>query len=848
MRPTDLPLIRTVSVPTVHPDGTRAVVAVTRPDLDADAAVGQLWSVPLDGRGGPRRLTRGFRDAAPRFSPDGSLLAFLRAAPGEPPQLFVVAADGGEPVQVTDRALGVADHRWSPDGARLAFASRDPEQGRYGTVEGLGAGAEPPRRITTWRYRLNGVGYHRDRPQHVFLIDVPDVSAEPVVQPAPTAEGPAEPRPAVPRARRVTGAAVDHGAFAFSPDGSTLAVVAATHAGADEDLRDDVLLLDLAGLPDDGEARATTVVGPEADLAVQTVAYGEDGALWLLAQDLGPGGRDFVARNTALHVVEPDRDGRPAPRRVTEPEDLDLGGPLVATAGGVLAVSAVRGTQQLVRVSAAGEVAELTSGPVVVGGADALPDGGAAVAYADPGSYGDLGIVAGGGAPTEPRRLTDLSAQLRAAGVVTPTELVVDGRDGYPVHGWVAVPDAGRHGAGPYPVVLMIHGGPFAAYTPALFDETQVLAGAGYAVVYCNPRGSASYGQAHGRAIRQAMGTVDLHDVLDFLDGAVAADARLDGGRVGVMGGSYGGYLTAWAVAHDHRFAGAIVERGFLDPEAFFGTADIGSFFGLEYVGTSADQAAAQSPQAVAHQVRTPTLVVHSEQDLRCPLSQAERYYATLRRHGVDTELVVFPGEDHELSRAGRPRHRLQRFEVVLDWWERHLPVARASAASGAATSDAAGVRARVVRVDDLDARTAYAVWRLRQDVFVVEQDCAYPDLDGRDLEPGTRHVVLERAGGADGAVPAVVGTARVLDDGDVWRVGRVVCDRAVRGSGASGVLVRAALDATGAADRAAGSARDVVLDAQSPLVGWYARFGFEPDGEEFVEDGIPHTPMRLRR
>jgi ElaA protein len=168
---------------------------------------------------------------------------------------------------------------------------------------------------------------------------------------------------------------------------------------------------------------------------------------------------------------------------------------------------------------------------------------------------------------------------------------------------------------------------------------------------------------------------------------------------------------------------------------------------------------------------------------------------------------------------------------------------------SDAVVNGAPGLRVRVAGVDELDARTAYAVWRLRQDVFVVEQDCPYPDLDGRDLEPGTRHVVLERDGNPEtGQGAAVVGTARVLDDGDVWRIGRVVCDRIVRGSGASGVLMRAALDVVDAADRASGPARDVVLDAQFPLVGWYARFGFEPDGEEFLEDGIPHTPMRLRR
>jgi dipeptidyl aminopeptidase/acylaminoacyl peptidase len=686
-------LIRTLSEPALHPDGSRAVVAVTRPDLEADAYVGQLWTVPLASGGSasaggsarpggvPRRLTRGFRDTAPRFSPDGSLLAFLRAQPGGPSQLFVVAGDGGEPVQVTDRKLGVSSFRWSPDGSKLAFTSREPEQGRYGTVEGLGAAAEPPRRITTWKYAQNGVGYHLDRPQHVFLVVVPDVDGEPVVQPAPGVDGPADARPVVSDPWRLTDVPIDHGPIAFAPDGS-LAVVAAVHPGNDDDLRSDVLLLtwdspDGAQQDDTGDdtgggaAQETVVpsvdaaelVGPDANLTVEAVEFGADGTLYLLGLDVGPGGRDFVARNTALYAVDPDRG---PVRRLTDPEDLDLMGPIVATADGVLAVASVRGTQQLVRVDADGQVVELTSGDVVVSGG-ATSGETTVVTLADPGSYGDLAVVEPGGA----RRVTDFSAELRAVGVATPVELTVQGRDGYPVHGWVAVPE----GDGPHPTVLMIHGGPFAAYGVGLFDETQVLTAAGYAVVYCNPRGSASYGQAHGRAIRQAMGTVDLHDVLDFLDGALDSDARLDGSRVGIMGGSYGGYLTAWAIAHDHRFAGAIVERGFLDPEVFFGTSDIGSFFGGEYVGTDGAAVAAQSPQAVAGQVTTPTLVLHSEQDLRCPLSQAERYYATLKRGGVEAELVVFPGKDHELSRSGRPRHRLQRFDVVLDWWQRKLPV-----------------------------------------------------------------------------------------------------------------------------------------------------------------------------
>jgi dipeptidyl aminopeptidase/acylaminoacyl peptidase len=193
-------------------------------------------------------------------------------------------------------------------------------------------------------------------------------------------------------------------------------------------------------------------------------------------------------------------------------------------------------------------------------------------------------------------------------------------------------------------------------------------------VVMCNPRGSAGYGEAHGRAIRQRMGTVDFTDVIDFLDGALARHPMLDGARVGVMGGSYGGYLAAWTIANDHRFAGAIVERGYLDPETFVGTSDIGSFFSDGYTGTDAQRMQEQSPQALVGQVITPTLVIHSEDDLRCPLSQGERFYAALKRNGVETELLIFPGENHELSRSGRPRHRVQRFEAVLDWWARYLP------------------------------------------------------------------------------------------------------------------------------------------------------------------------------
>jgi dipeptidyl aminopeptidase/acylaminoacyl peptidase len=271
--------------------------------------------------------------------------------------------------------------------------------------------------------------------------------------------------------------------------------------------------------------------------------------------------------------------------------------------------------------------------------------------------------------------LTDFSAELRSTGRVrTGTELTATSQDGYPVHGWVTLPDPERFGDGPHPTILMIHGGPFAQYTHALFDEVQVLVEAGYAVVHGNPRGSSGYGRAHGLSIKDGFGTVDADDVLALLDAALQ-DPALDADRVGVMGGSYGGYMTAWLTTRTDRFVAAIVERGFLDPVSFVGSSDIGWFFGGAYLGEDPKAVAAQSPMAHVGNVTTPTLVIHSEQDWRCPVEQGQRWFVELKRRGVRAELLLFPGEGHELTRSGRPAHRRARFEHVLDWWARYLPV-----------------------------------------------------------------------------------------------------------------------------------------------------------------------------
>jgi dipeptidyl aminopeptidase/acylaminoacyl peptidase len=656
MKATDLPLLSSVSTPTIHPDGSRAVIAVSRPNLDSDSYVGQLWRVSLP-EGERRRITRGSSDGSPKFSPDGLLLAFVRAPEKGRAQIFVAPADGGEAVQVTDAKLGVSDFVWSPDSTRIVFVARVAEPGRYGTVPELGPDAEPARRITILNYTSNGVGYTVDRPRQLFVVDVPQPGDEPLYPTAPSVsdEHPTAPA-AAPEARLLTTGDFDNGGPRFSPDGASIAFISARHETRDTDLLQSVFTLSL-----ETGSEPVQLTRPDTNISADSLAWGP-GGITVLGTDLGSSRKDFIGRSGCLFRLSEDGE-------LTEltTDVLNLAGDIVLAGDDALVPDVARGRVRLMRVDSSGQVSTVVDGDIEISGFDVAGDT-VVVSFATADTMDELGIVESGAV----RALTDFSAPLRESGVVYPTEVTMTARDGYPVHGWTLTPA----GEGPHPVLLNIHGGPFAQYTVAFFDEMQVYADAGYAVVMCNPRGSAGYGVDHGRAIRQAMGTVDLTDVLDFLDGAIAANSSFDGGRVGIMGGSYGGYLTAWTIANDHRFAAAIVERGFLDPDGFVGTSDIGSFFGDEYTGTDPQAMAAQSPQAVVGQVTTPTLVIHSADDLRCPLSQGERYYAALKRNGVETELLIFPGENHELSRSGRPRHRLQRFDAILGWWNRYLPMA----------------------------------------------------------------------------------------------------------------------------------------------------------------------------
>jgi dipeptidyl aminopeptidase/acylaminoacyl peptidase len=239
---------------------------------------------------------------------------------------------------------------------------------------------------------------------------------------------------------------------------------------------------------------------------------------------------------------------------------------------------------------------------------------------------------------------------------------------------WVLLPE----GEDRVPLLLNIHGGPASQYGFGFFDEFQIYAAAGYGVVACNPRGSSGKGQEFLRAVTgEGWGQVDIADIDAAVETALARYPRLDADRMGIMGGSYGGFLTAWVIAHQDRWKSAVVERALTNWASFAGTSDIGGAFPLMYTKVNYPDAWEtwwrMSPLAYAHRVTTPTLVLHSEDDFRCPIEQGEQYFMALLRNGTPTEMVRFPGEGHELSRSGKPRHRKERFEAILDWHERHL-------------------------------------------------------------------------------------------------------------------------------------------------------------------------------
>jgi dipeptidyl aminopeptidase/acylaminoacyl peptidase len=285
----------------------------------------------------------------------------------------------------------------------------------------------------------------------------------------------------------------------------------------------------------------------------------------------------------------------------------------------------------------------------------------------------------------EERQLTDLGAEFVADRVlVEPEHFVATSADGTDVDAWIMLPTDAEEGER-RPTLLNIHGGPFTQYGNRFFDEFQLQVAAGYVVLFANPRGSSGYSEAWGRAIRgrtapvdpgSGWGGVDYEDLMAVVDEAVRRFPSVDPERLGVLGGSYGGYMTSWIIGHTSRFKAAVSERACNNLLTMEHTSDVAGSFRTE-IGVShlddPEEYRRQSPITYVRDMHTPLLILHSENDLRCAIEQAEELFAALRMLGRTPEFLRFPGESHELSRAGAPKHRVQRIEAILDFFGRKL-------------------------------------------------------------------------------------------------------------------------------------------------------------------------------
>ena len=690
-RPDDLYRLQVPFDPRLSPDGRTVAFTVTRSAVGLDGYRHAIWTVPVDGSGMARRVTLGARtDRHARFSPDGRTLAFLsdrRLLVEEEPartkdpkdakerddavQVHLLPLDGGEARRLTDLPRGVTEFAWAPDGSTLAVltsslgATTEADAKKRGRPAKPKPG-EPPlsdyRYLDKLGYQYNGAGFIDDQDAHLWLVDAVTGEARPLVV-GPTPEA----------------------APAWSPDGTRIAFAANRRRDPDIVHRSMVYAVEVA-------TGAVTTVASGDDALFRSPAWTRDGSsivafgdrfprgeyrtgIWRFAADGSDAGKGGGTDLLATSELKPD---------AAVNSDVTLGDEarVAMSADGlsVLFTAPVDGSCELWRVPLAGGAApeRLTTDRHYLSGWDALAVDERDVVVAVRSAAAELpeivtfDVAVGAPAAGAPRPLTSLNAGLAAEiAFVEPVERRWSS-GGWAIQGWLY-----PAGEGPRPLVLEIHGGPHTLYGWSPMLEWQVLAGAGVSVLACNPRGSEGYGEAFNRANLGDWGDGPMADVMAGVDGAVA-DGLAVPDRLGVTGGSYGGYLTNWIVGRTDRFRAAVSCRSVADMGMLFMTGDIssGEWAEVEFGRSPWEDPAyfhAISPISLASNVRTPLLIQHSERDLRCTVGQAEALFTVLRSLKRPVRFMRVPDESHELTRSGSPFRRAENLVQVRDWFVHYL-------------------------------------------------------------------------------------------------------------------------------------------------------------------------------
>ncbi len=637
----DLYRFRDAADPRLDPAGTRVAFVVSSVDREADENRSSIWAVETAG-GPPTPLTRGKSDAHPRWSRDGRRVAFLRRPDDGPAQIWVLPADGGEARKLTDLPLGVASFVWSPDGAGLAVCAPVDIEGEPGNDEEKKRRAYAPVVVRAAGFKADGTGLIGTKRVHLFVVDVESGQAEQLTKndfnvstPAWSANGKLIAFGGSASDRDVTGRS---GLYVVAPEGGEADEIARWNGTA-----------------------AAPVFTPDGKSIV-----------FCGREEVGPG-------HTRLFRVPVDGG---TPERLLESFDRNvmIGGPGYpgarpdfAADGRLLFCARDRGCTHVYAHDGDDEVK-------LVGGADRVASSvsvaGDKIAFlvSAPDIPSDVFVANTDG--SSERRLTSLNDELlkgvRLHGAEPRTFTAPDGLD---VHGWLLRGD----GDGPRPLLLDVHGGPHNAWNPAFLPGAhlyqELLAAQGWSTLLLNPRGSDGYGEEFFTAVSGGWGLADEHDFLSAID-MLVDESAVDPERLAICGYSYGGYMTNWLTARTDRFAVAVSGGCVSNEASMYGSSDLGYWIGAHEMGAelheARDRYAEISPVSYVEHVTAPTLLLHGENDDRCPVGQAEEWFVALRRRGIEVEMVRYPGASHLFILNGRPSHRADYSRRIVDWITAH--------------------------------------------------------------------------------------------------------------------------------------------------------------------------------
>lgn len=655
----DLLRFRLAGEPQLSPDGSSIIYTETWINQENNRYDSALWLVR---QGQPSaRFTGGNNDSRPRFSPDGKTVAFLSRRSGQS-QLWVMPLGGGEARQVTKIQGGVGQYQWLPDGQGFVLVANLTREGLQPEVKDKEEKDlykkynQDVKVIDELFYKLDGVGYFTDRrPQLCVQGICPD----------------AEPRQLTEWPYRVGGIAD------ISADGQQILFLSMREEDYDREAwKQQLYRIGVGG------GAVELVAGGE--LGVGDASYSPDG-LRIAFTAAYP--EEMGYDNVKLYLL-PTVGGQP---QLLAPEfdrpfghlglsDLAPGGNLPLTwakdGQSVYAAASINGTVQLVRVGLDGQVVQLTEGDQVITSFSlSSAQDQVALAISQHTNPSDI-YLSQLGRPAE--RLTEVNRELLAElWLVEPERYHFQAENGPQVDGWVMKPvdfDPERQ----YPAILEVHGGPMMMYSCSFFLEFQLMAAQGYGVIFTNPRGSQGYGEQFCRAIQYEWGNLDYIDVLAGLDTALQQNPWIDSQRVAIGGGSYGGYITAWAVGHTNRFRAAICSRPVVYWAGEVGTTDGGWLWMRRAKGVRPwnDDSwyKQQSPWTYVENMQTPMLLEVQEGDLRCPIEQGQMLYTAVKfLNKAPIRFVRYPNEFHGMSRNGQPWHRLHRLDQIVEWLQRYL-------------------------------------------------------------------------------------------------------------------------------------------------------------------------------